>query len=99
MSLVEVRDMTARRDEETAMTRRTHLQIGLGVGLSALVLAACAAPTENGNGGDGGDGGGASAAEATSAEDFGGMDELVKAAQEEGELNVIALPPDWANYG
>ena len=27
------------------------------------------------------------------------MDELVKAAQEEGELNVIALPPDWANYG
>ena len=27
------------------------------------------------------------------------MDELVKAAQDEGELNVIALPPDWANYG
>ena len=29
----------------------------------------------------------------------GGLDELVKAAQDEGELNVIALPPDWANYG
>ena len=42
---------------------------------------------------------GVDAASATSAEDFGGMDELVKAAQEEGELNVIALPPDWANYG
>jgi putative spermidine/putrescine transport system substrate-binding protein len=27
------------------------------------------------------------------------MDALVEAAQEEGELNVIALPPDWANYG
>ena len=27
------------------------------------------------------------------------MDDLVKAAQEEGELNVIALPPDWTNYG
>ena len=27
------------------------------------------------------------------------MDGLVKAAQEEGTLNVIALPPDWANYG
>ena len=39
------------------------------------------------------------AATATSAEDFGGMDDLVEAAQEEGELNVIALPPDWANYG
>jgi putative spermidine/putrescine transport system substrate-binding protein len=24
---------------------------------------------------------------------------LVEAAQAEGELNVIALPPDWANYG
>jgi putative spermidine/putrescine transport system substrate-binding protein len=39
------------------------------------------------------------AASATSAEDFGGMDQLIAAAQEEGELNVIALPPDWANYG
>ena len=27
------------------------------------------------------------------------MDALVKAAQKEGTLNVIALPPDWANYG
>lgn len=39
------------------------------------------------------------AATATSADDFGGMDGLVAAAQAEGELNVIALPPDWANYG
>ncbi len=37
--------------------------------------------------------------EAKSADDFGGMDALVKAAKKEGELNVIALPPDWANYG
>ena len=35
---------------------------------------------------------------ATSAADFGGMDGLVKAAKDEGGLNVIALPPDWANY-
>ena len=27
------------------------------------------------------------------------MDALIEAAQEEGTLNVIALPPDWANYG
>jgi putative spermidine/putrescine transport system substrate-binding protein len=39
------------------------------------------------------------AASATSAADLGGMDQLIAAAQEEGELNVIALPPDWANYG
>jgi putative spermidine/putrescine transport system substrate-binding protein len=38
-------------------------------------------------------------ATATSASSQGGMDALVKAAQAEGTLNVIALPPDWANYG
>src|SRR6476661_2476434 len=41
---------------------------------------------------------GADARTATSAADFGGMDGLVKAAKAEGQLNVIALPPDWANY-
>ena len=30
---------------------------------------------------------------------LGGMDALVAAAKKEGTLNVIALPPDWANYG
>ena len=39
------------------------------------------------------------AASATSAADLGGMDKLIAAAKAEGELNVIALPPDWANYG
>lgn len=39
------------------------------------------------------------AATATSASAFGGIDALVEAAQAEGELNVIALPDDWANYG
>jgi putative spermidine/putrescine transport system substrate-binding protein len=39
------------------------------------------------------------AATATSVADFGGMDGLIAAAKEEGELNVIALPPNWANYG
>jgi putative spermidine/putrescine transport system substrate-binding protein len=39
------------------------------------------------------------AAMATSAADFGGLEGLVTACQAEGKLNVIALPPDWANYG
>lgn len=64
---------------------------------TVLALSSCAAP-EDDKGSETTEGG-VVAAEATSAEDFGGMDELVKAAQEEGELNVIALPPDWANYG
>ncbi|AYG02470.1 ABC transporter substrate-binding protein [Gryllotalpicola protaetiae] len=39
------------------------------------------------------------AAKATSAADFGGLDCLAQAAEKEGHLNVITLPPSWANYG
>jgi len=60
-------------------------------------LAACAPPEERGEGEQ--TQSGVKAADATSAKDFGGMDGLVDAAKKEGELNVIALPPDWANYG
>ena len=38
-------------------------------------------------------------ATATSAAAGGGMAKLVSAAKKEGTLNVIALPPTWANYG
>lgn len=60
-------------------------------------LAACAPPEKESEGGQ--TDSGVNVAEATSAADFGGMDKLVEAAKGEGELNVIALPPDWANYG
>ena len=75
------------------LRRRTGLA---ALAVSALALTACGdAPTS-----DSGDdaASGSDAASATSGEDFGGFDELVAAAQEEGELNVIALPPDWTNY-
>ncbi len=35
----------------------------------------------------------------TSASAGGGMDALVAAAKAEGQLNIIAVPRDWANYG
>jgi putative spermidine/putrescine transport system substrate-binding protein len=35
----------------------------------------------------------------TSASAGGGLNALVAAAKKEGTLNVIALPPTWANYG
>ncbi|HET6735870.1 ABC transporter substrate-binding protein [Mycobacterium sp.] len=72
----------------------------LAASASALVLAAlvACAPPEKENAGEATDSG-VKAGEATSAEDFGGMEGLVEAAKKEGELNVIALPPDWANYG
>ncbi|RZT24875.1 putative spermidine/putrescine transport system substrate-binding protein [Mycobacterium sp. BK558] len=72
----------------------------LACAASALVVAgiAACAPPENKDSGAQTESG-VKAAEATSAQDFGGMDGLVKAAKGEGALNVIALPPDWANYG
>jgi putative spermidine/putrescine transport system substrate-binding protein len=60
-------------------------------------LVACAPPQKD-SGGETTDSG-VKASEATSAGDFGGIDKLVEAAKKEGGLNVIALPPDWANYG
>jgi putative spermidine/putrescine transport system substrate-binding protein len=71
--------------------------------VSALVLlvssglAACA-PQDKDDDGETTESG-VKASEATSAADFGGIDGLIAAAKKEGELNVIALPPDWANYG
>jgi putative spermidine/putrescine transport system substrate-binding protein len=41
----------------------------------------------------------ATAASATSLSAFGGMSGLIKAAKAEGQLNVITLPDNWANYG
>jgi putative spermidine/putrescine transport system substrate-binding protein len=67
-----------------------------GAGLAAV--SACAPPTSSTSTSTG-SGGGVSAAAATSAQALGGMESLVAAATKEGALNVIALPPDWANYG
>lgn len=66
----------------------------------ALTAAACGdAPSrQTGGSGNGGDETKTSAATATSVDDFGGLEGLVSAAQKEGKLNVIALPPDWTNY-
>ena len=66
----------------------------VGAALAATVaisLTACSA--------SGTPAGDVDAATATSAEAFGGLDALIAAAKAEGQLNVIALPDNWANYG
>ncbi|HEY4631289.1 MAG TPA: ABC transporter substrate-binding protein, partial [Blastococcus sp.] len=73
--------------------RRSTLRTAIALVTAGLTLSACGS-----DGGGSGGGGGSDAATATSAEDLGGMDALVTAAQKEGQLNVIALPPSWANY-
>jgi len=67
-----------------------------GAGILAVTLAACGS---GGSPAGGGGSAGGSWASATSASAGGGMTALVAAAKKEGQLNVIALPPDWANYG
>ena len=63
-------------------------------GLAALALlgAGCSSGSSSSSGGT-------DWSTVTSASGGGGMSALVAAAKKEGTLNVIALPPDWANYG
>ena len=68
-------------------------------GLAAALVTACSPPTDDPTPAASGSSGAVDAKTATSAEALGGMDALVAAAKAEGKLNVIALPPDWANYG
>src|SRR4051794_38753752 len=80
--------------------RRAATAAALAAGTAALAaVAACAPPSSSTSTSSSGSGGAVSAAAATSAQALGGMDALVAAANKEGALNVIALPPDWANYG
>jgi putative spermidine/putrescine transport system substrate-binding protein len=65
-----------------------------GVAAAALLAAGCSS-----SGSSGGSSSGTNWATQTSATAGGGMTALVAAAKKEGTLNVIALPPTWANYG
>lgn len=73
------------------------------VGTAVLAAAAFALTACAGTAGSGSSSPGslslADAQKATSADAFGGQAGLVAAANAEGALNVITLPPSWANYG
>jgi putative spermidine/putrescine transport system substrate-binding protein len=74
--------------------RSSHRLALAGVAVAALFAAGCSS-----SGSSGSSGGGTNWANETSASAGGGMNALVAAAKKEGTLNVIALPPTWANYG
>lgn len=86
-----------------ALSRRDLLRHG-GQGAAmvafAAFLAACSSDDNGGNttGGTAGSTGGG-LTEPPSDGAGVNLDDLIVAAQEEGKLNTIALPPDWANYG
>ncbi|MGW4642544.1 ABC transporter substrate-binding protein [Sphaerisporangium sp. NPDC004334] len=81
---------------QTPRKRLVGLAAALTVAAS-LGAAACGAAPTAGSGGGASIGGAVTTA--TSAADLGGLDKLVEAAKKDGQLNVIALPPNWANYG
>ena len=78
------------------ITKRHLIGVAL-VAAAAISLSACSTGTTNAN--STGSISKAKAETATSAKDFGGMSGLIAAANAEGQLNVITLPPSWANYG
>jgi putative spermidine/putrescine transport system substrate-binding protein len=67
--------------------------------LLAVATAGCVSSSGGGSSGGAAPSAAGGWSTATSAAASGGMDALVAAAKQEGTLNVIALPPDWANYG
>ena len=69
------------------------------IGLAAVLALSACASTPPSNAGAGGASSGADPKTAASAAALGGMDSLVADAKAEGQLNVITLPRDWANYG
>ena len=69
-----------------------------GAAAAALLAAGCSSSSSSPSSG-GGTSSAANWATETSASAGGGLNTLVAAAKKEGTLNVIALPPTWANYG
>jgi putative spermidine/putrescine transport system substrate-binding protein len=65
-------------------------RLGLAV-VAFVMVAACGGTTTTSSS--------CNAKTATSVTDCGGMDALIAAAKAEGKLNIMATPPDWANYG
>ena len=66
-----------------------------GFAATALLVAGCSSSSPGSSSG----GSAVNWATETSAAAGGGMTALIAAAKAEGTLNVIALPPTWANYG
>ncbi len=90
---------------------RRRLGVGLALGLVVALVAGCgddddddAAPSDTTAAAEATTGGAdttaaGTEAEGTAGEPSGDVAALYEAAQEEGQVNLIALPDTWANYG
>ena len=77
------------------MRARHVIAAGAAVASGLLLTAACSSSSSS----SGATSSGTNWATATSAAAGGGMNALIAAAKKEGQLNVITLPSNWANYG
>jgi putative spermidine/putrescine transport system substrate-binding protein len=71
----------------------------IAVAAAALSGALLAAGCSSGSSSGGGSTGGTDWSKVTTVAQGGGMKALIAAAKKEGQLNVITLPANWANYG
>ncbi len=77
------------------MRKTTTIAVAAAALSGALLAAGCGGGTNS----SGGSTGGTDWSKATSVAQGGGMTALIAAAKKEGQLNVITLPANWANYG
>src|SRR6202050_3057864 len=77
---------------QEALVRSPYRLAFAGVAAAALLAAGCSSSSSSGASG-------ANWNNETTASAGGGLNALIAAAKSEGTLNVIALPPTWANYG
>jgi putative spermidine/putrescine transport system substrate-binding protein len=80
------------------ISRRYFLSLAAASSASTLILGSCTQQASNSTNSPTTSTGQTSDTLPSSLEEIGGMDALVERARAEGELSVIALPDDWANY-
>ena len=78
---------------------RSSYRFALAGVVAAALLAAGCSSSGSSSGSSTSTGSSVNWATEASATGGGGLNALVAAAKQEGTLNVIALPPTWANYG
>src|SRR6202041_1184775 len=79
---------------QEALVRPLYRFAFAGVAAAVLAATGCSSSSSSGSSGSS-----VNWANETSVSAGGGMSALAAAAKKEGTLNVIALPPTWANYG
>src|SRR5580658_9216412 len=90
------------RDREAiqeALVRSPYRFAFAGVAAALLLATGCSSSSSSGSSAGSSSGSTVNWATETSVSAGGGMSALIAAAKKEGTLNVIALPPTWANYG